>query len=149
MKNYVVFLKPDVYHGLDRTGVVTESREGRRGRLTVRHTVAAHTWWRLPETILVGKARQCKSCQTKDDPFCGKCLSVPFPVVHACADIAKGQELLSLYNERDKEDRRLDRGLGCALHDEDLRPHMMQVDAPRDALGVDVFAVASARDAFS
>ena len=111
MKNYVVFLKPDVYHGLDRTGVVTESREGRRGRLTVRHTVAAHTWWRLPETILVGKARQCKSCQTKDDPFCGKCLSVPFPVVHACADIAKGQELLSLYNERDKEDRRLDRGV--------------------------------------
>ena len=147
-KDYVVYLKADVYPGLDRAGVVTASRGG-QGRLTVRHTIAAHTWWRLPETALVGKAKQCKSCQTKDDPFCGKCLWVPFPVIHACADIAKDQELLSLYSERDTEDRRLDRGLGCGLTDEDLRPHMMQVDAPRDALGVDVFAVASARDAFS
>lgn len=116
----MVFLKdPDVFPGLERYGVV--SKVSATGHITVTHVVAPHTAWRLPQLIYAGKFKTCSTCKKEgDDPGCRTCITVPFPVVHACKDIRPDEEVLCLYNsEKDKE-----RGIGCvrALEDADFRP---------------------------
>lgn len=117
----VVLLKEHVHRGLDRAGLVLQSS---RTGLHVSHTVASHTWWRLPKTILVGKVKRCASCKANDDPSCTECHSIPFPTVHACTDIPKDHELLCLYSKPTAT-----RGSGCTdrLDSEDFCPHMLHV----------------------
>lgn len=112
----LVFLNDECFAGLRRASLVVQTA---RSHVRVRHAVSPSTAWRLPGTVLAGKATRCASCRDDDDPLCAKCTWVPFPLVHACKDLSPGQELLCLYSTRVAS-----RGLACArpLDDDDLMP---------------------------
>lgn len=101
----VLILHDDVFRGLNSYARVVEWSGD---DLLVRHTVAMHTVWRLPKIIRVGKYQRCASCERHDDAACTKCTVVPFPLIFACKNIKRGEELLCLYSKRSKS-----RGLPC------------------------------------
>ncbi len=113
---HMVFMKDDVFAGLERYGIV---RAVTASAITVLHTVNSSTAWRLPRTTLAGKVRRCAQCTQVDDPRCQRCTVVPFPVVHACRDIRPGEEILCLYGRVIRT-----RGLGCQtpLEVDDMGP---------------------------
>lgn len=113
---HMVYMRDGVFPGLERYGVVMRTDAT---SVTVQHAVTANTLWRLPRTVLAGKAHRCPACARSDDPTCTRCSVVPFPLVYACKDIHPGQELLCLYSTRTRL-----RGLPCRapLQDADLLP---------------------------
>lgn len=106
----LLVLRALVHEGLERVGQIV--RRDDTG-VVVRHVVAAHTLWRLPKRIFAGKVDNlvCARCASGTDrPDCPACTVVPFPVVHACSDVAAGEELLCQYKDRVARTR----GMGCA-----------------------------------
>jgi len=98
-KNALLTLKEKVYDGLVRQGIVTRVDSSRK-TVDVYHRVDENVSWKLPDRILGGKLKRCKSCKKHDDPMCEACTIVAFPVVHACSDIGVGEELLSFYSDK-------------------------------------------------
>lgn len=120
----VVFLRPDVYPGLAREGLVV-SWNGERAK--VRHHVLPRASRVLPPRILCGLASRCDAkCEGGG---CAKCEYVPFPVVCACRDVRPDEEILCLYTRRPHPSR----GVGCTLSlPEDLLPPVSFMPPPPD-----------------
>lgn len=116
-KGYVLFLHEELFRGLERYGNVLSVD---RTTVTVQHYVLPTVAWRLPHRVLAAKLRTCAACRDGvDDPGCSSCVMVPFPLVHACRDIAADEELLCLYARAIAS-----RGEPCpTLADHDYRPH--------------------------
>ena len=116
VRGNMVYMRDRVFLGLERYGVV-QKRDSTS--ITVLHAVSSDTLWRLPLTVLAGKAERCAACGLKDDPGCTRCKFVPFPLVFCCKDISPGDELLCLYERKIKS-----RGLPCQepLQDRDMLP---------------------------
>ena len=94
----VLTLRDEVFHALHRNGVVVA-----RTPLRVRFVLNADEAFRLPDV-----AYAATSAAGTD---------VPFPVVHACADVVPGQELLCLYAQPIAG-----RGAACAPPLDDFLP---------------------------
>ena len=86
-----------VYAGLERYAQIVATA---KHTLCVRHVVAADWLWCLPVRALAGKLKVCARCRADDRATCGACTMVPFPTIHACADVPAGTELLCLYGSR-------------------------------------------------
>ena len=106
----------DVFDGLEQYGII---RSVTSTELKVSHSVSPNVLWRLPHTVIAGKARRCADCRENDDPKCSRCKFVPFPLIFACKSILPGQEILCLYSKSIKE-----RGLPCtdALTGDEMKP---------------------------
>ena len=113
---YIVFLKENVFQGLQRYGEVLTTRGT---HILVRHIVQPSVTWRLPQHVLAGKHKRCKFCRVRDDPRCENCIVVPFPLIYACRDISASEEFLCLYSSEVKA-----RGLPCRsmLDEESMSP---------------------------
>ena len=94
----VLTLRDEVFHALHRNGVVVA-----RTPLRVRFVLNADEAFRLPDVAYAATSA------AGDD--------VPFPVVHACADVVPGQELLCLYAQPIAG-----RGAACAPPLDDFLP---------------------------
>ena len=90
----VLFLKEEVFEGLERYGLVLRVTTS---TVTVRHVVSLAWGWHIPRCISVGRTRHRGHEEV-----------VPFPLIYACDDIPAGHELLSLYANRVDS-----RGLPC------------------------------------
>lgn len=94
----IVTLKPRMFDGLVRQGIVVQGDEKEAKKsVHIAHRVESNVGWKLPQRMLAGKLSRCVACKKKDDPGCSSCTVVAYPMVHACADMAVGDELLCLY----------------------------------------------------
>jgi hypothetical protein len=111
---HVVLMREELFYGLERYGIVIKVSSD---MITVQHYVLPDTLWRLPRKVYAGKLSKCSACRKEDNPLCSACTVVPFPIIHACRDIAAGDELLCLYGSPIAT-----RGVACMLRDDEFKP---------------------------